>query len=74
MTLEELKKYYSNSAQTQDIIASLKVPGSKVFLKGTLGSSNAFIASSIIDKIQGTHIFILPDKEDAVYFMNDLNK
>lgn len=72
MTLTELKKYYSENQQTQDISSSLGLSGSKVFLKGTIGSSNAFIASSVIDITQGTHVFILPDKEEAVYYMNDL--
>ncbi len=72
MTLSDLKKYYSEDPQLQSLEAALGLPGSKVNLKGTIGSSSAFIASAIVAKTQGTHVFILPDKEAAVYFMNDL--
>jgi transcription-repair coupling factor (superfamily II helicase) len=37
-----------------------------------VGSQRAFLAASVYQAIRGTHIFVLPDKEIAAYFHNDL--
>ncbi len=42
-------------------------------LKGLSGSSDALIVASISHHIGGSHIFILHDKEEAAYFLDDLS-
>ncbi len=42
-------------------------------LKGLSGSSPALVAAGILKDPGETHVFILPDKESAAYFQNDLN-
>lgn len=41
-------------------------------VKGLIGSSPAVLASAVISRIDGCHVFILNDREMAAYFYNDL--
>jgi len=43
-------------------------------LKGLAGSSRAFVASAVVKQSKGIHLFILPDKESAAFFYNDLEQ
>lgn len=45
--------------------------GSRLHLKGLAGSLDAVVAASV-HKMHHHHLFILPDKEEAAYFQNDL--
>jgi transcription-repair coupling factor (superfamily II helicase) len=49
-------------------------PAAKIQLKGTVGSSIAFIASAVANTLNKNHLFILNDKEEAAYFLNDLER
>ncbi|MFC2080967.1 transcription-repair coupling factor [Bacteroidota bacterium] len=42
-------------------------------LKGLAGSAAAMVAACTLQKPGKTHVFILPDKDTAAYFQNDLN-
>ena len=44
----------------------------KICIEGLAGSSKALILSEVFQKTQTTHVAILPEKEDAAYFYNDL--
>ena len=73
MDIESLKQRYSKSNQVSELAAYLKNSAQcNVQLKGLAGSAIAFIASSVIESLQGTHLFVLPDKEHAAYVFNDL--
>ncbi len=41
-------------------------------IEGLSGSSKAIVLSNIFQKTQTTHLVIIPEKEDAAYFYNDL--
>jgi transcription-repair coupling factor (superfamily II helicase) len=45
---------------------------SRARIAGLAGSSKALVTSSVFRKTQNTHIVILPEKETAAYFYNDL--
>ncbi|WP_266369285.1 transcription-repair coupling factor [Tellurirhabdus rosea] len=53
-------------------IAQLGSEPARVQLKGIAGSLDAVLAAAIYRINQGTHLFILSDKEEASYFFNDL--
>jgi transcription-repair coupling factor (superfamily II helicase) len=72
MTIEEFKKVYKESEKTQAISSQLQEESAKISLKGLIGSSRAIISNSIVEIIKGTHLFILADKEEAAFFLNDL--
>ena len=41
-------------------------------IKGLAGSLNAVLASTISKSVGGNHLYILPDRDEAAYFFNDL--
>ncbi len=47
-------------------------PAVNLQLKGLIGSSRALVVSSVFDTLKRHHLIILPDKETAAYFYNDL--
>ncbi len=53
-------------------IGKLLKSNTRIHAKGLVGSAAALVAASVMDKKAGTHIFVLNDKEEAAYFLNDL--
>jgi len=47
---------------------------SRILLKGMVGSARAFVAAAVARQCKGIHLFVLPDKESAAYFFNDLEQ
>nr|NQU89058.1 transcription-repair coupling factor [Bacteroidota bacterium] len=43
-----------------------------IHLSGLKGSEPSFMAASLVNSHKGTQVFVLPDKENAAYFHNDL--
>lgn len=72
MTLHELQRIYNEDPLSQALKESCARPNARVALRGIVGSSAAFIAASVIGNLQRNHLFVLRDKEEAAYFMNDL--
>jgi transcription-repair coupling factor (superfamily II helicase) len=44
----------------------------KISIEGLSGSSQAMVLSFVFHKTQTTHVVVIPEKEDAAYFYNDL--
>lgn len=65
-------------------MCGLEIKGSKIELKGIVGSSLPLVAAGVLEResenrLEGRsklkhHIFVLEDKEQAAYFMNDLEQ
>ena len=73
MTVSEILNIYQNSPKTGHIASLLDNKNiERLHLKGMVGSQRSFVAASVFQAIRGTHVFILPDKESAAYFHNDL--
>jgi transcription-repair coupling factor (superfamily II helicase) len=72
MFISDLLARYANNIKTLAIANEITQQGAKIQAKGLVGSAAAFIASGVMQKNKGKHIFILPDKEEAAYFLNDL--
>ncbi|MBK7102140.1 MAG: transcription-repair coupling factor [Flavobacteriales bacterium] len=71
-SLPDLLSIYRNDARVARIAEGLLPPNARVQVSGTVGSSQALIAASVIDRTKGVHVFVLTDKEEAAYFINDL--
>ena len=52
-------------------VSSLLGSGQSFSLKNITGSLYALTAYAAIEKTEGFHLFILPDKESALYLFND---
>jgi transcription-repair coupling factor (superfamily II helicase) len=44
----------------------------RINAEGLAGSSKSVILASVYEKLQATHLVVIPEKEDAAYFYNDL--
>ncbi|HZK07791.1 MAG TPA: transcription-repair coupling factor [Bacteroidales bacterium] len=71
-TAEILEHYTSNSQVRQMAELLLQEQLQRVHLSGGKGSQRAFVAASVMQTLKGTQVFVLPDKESAAYFHNDL--
>ena len=50
----------------------MQYDGTHIHWKGLVGSSRGLCASALAEQTPGHHLFILNDKEEAAYFLNDL--
>ena len=67
-----LLTYFGEPLATEDLKIALKKENSKIQLKGLVGSSFALTASAVVRKSSVPHLFIFRDKEEASYFINDI--
>ncbi len=72
MKLSNLGTYYQKHPFFKEISVLLSEGKKNLHFKGFSGSSAAVFANALLNKPEQTHFFILPDKEEAGYFYNDL--
>jgi transcription-repair coupling factor (superfamily II helicase) len=73
LILNEILKLYDEHAALRQISGFLASGNAgRLHLKGLTGSQRAFVAASLYRLNKGLHVFVLPDKENAAYFHNDL--
>lgn len=72
MELNALKHSFSKLAPIDTTANELQILGSKIRWKGNVGSSRSITASCVAQQTPGNHVFVLEDKEQAAYFLNDL--
>ncbi|MBK8226146.1 MAG: transcription-repair coupling factor [Flavobacteriales bacterium] len=71
-SLPDLLALYRSDARVARVADGLREKAARVQIGGTIGSAQALIAASIIEKLGGVHVFVLTDREEAAYFLNDL--
>ncbi|MBL0035028.1 MAG: transcription-repair coupling factor [Flavobacteriales bacterium] len=71
-SLTDLLSLYRNDQRVARIAEGLQPASARVQIAGTIGSAQALIAASVMDRMKGVHVFVLTDKEEAAYFINDL--
>ena len=73
MNANDLLTLYKAKPQVSVLCQNLGNPAYKNFLvKGTAGSYDALLAACIIQKTNRTMMVVLNDREEAVYFQNDV--
>jgi len=71
VTIDHFKEAFLKSNSIDKLINSIdKHP--TIYLSGDAGSYISFLAYGTIQHLNGNHLFILQDKEQALYFFNDL--
>jgi len=66
---------YETSPKTQQIVASLQEKNTaKLHLSGLLGSAVSFVIRSVFKKSELPFLVILNNKEEAAYYLNDLEQ
>jgi transcription-repair coupling factor (superfamily II helicase) len=72
MDLRNFKAIFANLKQIDATADQLQYSESKIHWKGLACSARALCASQLASQVPGNHLFILGDKEEAAYFLNDL--
>ncbi|MBE3085649.1 MAG: transcription-repair coupling factor, partial [Bacteroidetes bacterium] len=73
MKENELTDHYTNHPVLPSLIETINADKTgKIRIEGLSGSSRAMVLSVVFHKTQTTHVVIIPEKEDAAYFYNDL--
>jgi len=71
-SLADLLTLYRSDARVARVADGLREKSARVRIAGTIGSAQAFIANAVIEQHGGVHVFVLTDREEAAYFLNDL--
>lgn len=74
MTLSELKGSFENHQSIKETIEALQYSEKKMQWKGHVGSSLSISVNSVASQVPGNHVIVLTDKEEAAYFLNDLQE
>ncbi|MDX2246457.1 MAG: transcription-repair coupling factor [Bacteroidia bacterium] len=73
MKIEDILHLYQSDNQLIEFSTKLKeAKGEKFHLKGTVGSQPAFLMAALYRLVHRNMVFLLNDKEEALYFHNDL--
>jgi transcription-repair coupling factor (superfamily II helicase) len=74
LSKKNLYSIYDNSPKVKQIVDSLQQAEQKIQLNGLLGSSLSFVVQSLFKKTEKPFLLILNDKEEAAYYLNDLEQ
>lgn len=72
VTKEDILRAYNESPHNTQLTQELSGGAARVHIKGVVGSGASFIAVAAHQQLYKTNLFILSDKEEAAYFLNDL--
>ncbi|MCU0428480.1 MAG: transcription-repair coupling factor [Cytophagaceae bacterium] len=72
MKHEEFLRFFKEDALIATLAEELKQGRSNVWAKGLVGSQDAIVAGLVSEWVDQHTIFVLHDKDEAVYFANDL--
>lgn len=72
MSSEFFRGLYRDHPHFQSLIGEISSGPGPIRLEGLNGSSSALLAADVVRETGTTHLFILPEPEDAAYFLNDL--
>lgn len=72
MTIEQILLQYRADGKTLQVVDALRQSNARVQLRGLTGSAGSFIAAGVHYVLNHPLLAILPDKEEAAYFLNDL--
>ncbi len=72
MNTDEFKALIAESDQVKALIDLQSTDQVKVSLKGLYGAYTSVFMESVIQQLKGTHLIVLTNKEEAAYFLNDI--
>ncbi|MES2800819.1 MAG: transcription-repair coupling factor [Bacteroidota bacterium] len=72
MTQQEFLQRFKKISQIDESAQALTKKQQRIHWKGLTGASKALCAAALAEQTPGHHLFILNDKEEAAYFLNDL--
>ena len=72
MSQDLIQQNYAQSPQLLKLQNSIANSESKIYVKGLIGSSLSFVLADIFKKADTPFLLIFNDKEEAAYYLNDL--
>ncbi len=70
---KEILTFFEKHPEVKQLSQLLSEKENNLYLKGLAGSGMAFVISAVFDQTgKQQHLIILPDKEQAAYFYNDM--
>ena len=73
MEIGEIITAHLSYEKTEQLINHLEtIEGYRAHLNGLTGSSRSLTVAAVAQKFTGDHFIVMPDKESAAYFLNDL--
>lgn len=72
LTQTTIQQLFSQSPQTRKLQDAIAENEKNVSLKGLIGSSLSFVISSVFKNLELPFLLIFNDKEEAAYYLNDL--
>jgi transcription-repair coupling factor (superfamily II helicase) len=72
MTIQQFRKKFDDLQPIDETANQLQFSQSRIRWNGLVGSSRALCAGTTASQVLGHHLFILRDKEEAAYFLNDI--
>ncbi|WP_424509606.1 transcription-repair coupling factor [Robiginitalea sp.] len=74
MSLEYINKRFTNDPTFGKLVETLNEPRATIHLKGLTGSALSFQISESFKACEKPFLFVLNDKEEAAYYLNDLEE
>ncbi|RZJ68476.1 MAG: transcription-repair coupling factor [Flavobacterium sp.] len=74
MSISALLHKYDSSPKLIRIAQSVQQKGEKIQLRGLFGSSLSFVVRSLFKQSELPFLLVLSDKEEAAYYLNDLEQ
>ena len=74
MSKQIIVDLYQQFDKVNQIVKELKQEKSQIEISNLVGSSLSFVISSLFKKIEKPFLLIFNDKEDAAYYLNDLEQ
>ncbi|MCF8236435.1 MAG: transcription-repair coupling factor [Bacteroidales bacterium] len=72
LDLKDFLQAYKSDPRTQSVLQQIGDPAKRFGIRGLIGSSRSLLAAAVFELASQNHLFILPEKEIAAYFYNDL--
>ena len=74
MSKQDIVNHYKTSALTEQILKELQQDKHHFQITNLVGSSLSFVISETFKKVEKPYLLIFNDKEEAAYFLNDLEQ
>ncbi len=74
MSKQAIVSIYEQSAEIKQLIQRLNQKNQKLYLQHLAGSSLSFVISSSFKNVEKPYLIICDDKEEAAYYLNDLEQ
>src|SRR5690554_2377343 len=72
MTHQVISEKYSNTPKIDEIFQVVSSKTNKINIKGLVGSAASFVIQALFKKSENPFLLIFQDKEEAAYYLNDL--